>query len=125
MVDQVPGFRRQKFGYMHRIDRFFHGIPTPPVALTEERGQRRIVLHFFHVAAPPPLAVGLFFMHDNLDGTCSGGAVIASVQSFSRRRLFSRQARGGMVQSFCWLRLFSRHAWLGAKTGRTGGDALL
>ncbi|KAK9836175.1 hypothetical protein WJX81_006914 [Elliptochloris bilobata] len=77
MAQQVPGFRQRWSGRMHRIDKFFHHVQPPPGSALQtpssELDASATVLRFYYVDSPPPLTVGLFFIHNHADGTYSGG----------------------------------------------------
>ncbi|KAK9905507.1 hypothetical protein WJX75_001138 [Coccomyxa subellipsoidea] len=74
---QIAGFRQQWFGRMHRIDKFFHRVKPPAgTHLDTHRGEldsSATVLRFYYIDSPPPLSVGLFFIHNHADGSYSGG----------------------------------------------------
>ncbi|BDA47389.1 Kynurenine 3-monooxygenase [Coccomyxa sp. Obi] len=93
---QVVGFRQQWFGKMHRIDKFFHRVKPPPGAhLDTHRGEldtSATVLRFYYIDSPPPLSVGLFFIHNHADGSYSGGI------SFTRAD-YTDEGSGGSLRT--------------------------
>ncbi|KAK9830441.1 hypothetical protein WJX72_011767 [[Myrmecia] bisecta] len=72
---QVPDFGVEWHGRMHRIDKFYHHAkPDAPIGFPgAELDANATVLRFFYVDSPPPLSVGLFFIHNHKDGSYSGG----------------------------------------------------
>ncbi|CAL8472165.1 g11707 [Coccomyxa elongata] len=93
---QIAGFRSNWFGKMHRIDKFFHRVKPPPGAhLDTHRGDLDIsatVLRFYYIDSPPPLSVGLFFIHNHADGSYSGGI------SFTRAD-YTDEGSGGSLRT--------------------------
>ncbi|KAK9794596.1 hypothetical protein WJX73_002898 [Symbiochloris irregularis] len=93
---QVPEFKGQWFGRMHRIDKFFHQVaPEPddssPQTPKGELDSQASVLRFYHINSPPPLSIGLMYVQNNANGTFSGGV------GFSRGSESKQDPTGGAL----------------------------
>ncbi|KAK9792051.1 hypothetical protein WJX73_007017 [Symbiochloris irregularis] len=93
---QVPDYKGQWYGRMHRIDKFFHQIapgPDEPAPQTPrgELDSQASVLRFYHIKSPAPLSIGLMHVHNHANGTYSGGL------GFSRGSESREDPTGGVL----------------------------
>ena len=61
-------------------------------ALAGDLDQTSTVLRFYYIDSPPPLTVGLFFIHNHSDGTYSGITEFAEMMPMCNRGYSRRSA---------------------------------